>query len=41
MYTQDELKITARALKHLLASVDLTAEQNLNAEAAVGYIMAT
>lgn len=38
MYTQDELKITAHALKHLLASTDLTAEQSLNAEAAIGYI---
>jgi len=37
MYTKDDLRIIARALKHLLASVDLTAEQNRHAEAAAGH----
>lgn len=38
IYTQDELKITARALEYLLANADLTAKQKRNAEVAAGYI---
>jgi hypothetical protein len=37
MYTQDELKITARALEYLLANADLSTLERRNAMAALGY----